>query len=82
MLGVAVTSVRLGVDIRPADAEAVGKALGIRRGGASLIRPDGIIAWRSVDATKDPAGPLTEALGKASSATRYCPSEERSARAP
>jgi 2-polyprenyl-6-methoxyphenol hydroxylase-like FAD-dependent oxidoreductase len=70
-LGVPVTSVRMGADMRPADAEAIGKALGIQRGGASLIRPDGIIAWRSIDFADDPALALIDALGKASSAAKY-----------
>jgi putative polyketide hydroxylase len=70
-LGVPVTSVRMGVDIRPTDAEAMGKAVGITRGGASLIRPDGIIAWRSIESAEDPVRALIDALGKASSATKY-----------
>jgi putative polyketide hydroxylase len=35
---------------------------GISDGGASLIRPDGFVAWRSTGQVKDPAGALRKAL--------------------
>jgi 2-polyprenyl-6-methoxyphenol hydroxylase-like FAD-dependent oxidoreductase len=35
---------------------------GISDGGASLIRPDGFVAWRSTAQVKDPAGALRKAL--------------------
>lgn len=34
----------------------------ITDGGALLVRPDGFVAWRSVDAVEDPAGALAGAL--------------------
>lgn len=37
-------------------------AYGISQSGASLIRPDGYLAWRSVDLPADPSAALTEAL--------------------
>ena len=36
--------------------------VGIKPDGALLVRPDGIMAWRSVETVADPAGTLTEAL--------------------
>jgi putative polyketide hydroxylase len=69
-LGVAVAGLHLGVEIRPEDPALFRKAFGIGAGGASLIRPDGVIAWRSVEAPQDPAGALTDALGEVSFAER------------
>jgi 2-polyprenyl-6-methoxyphenol hydroxylase-like FAD-dependent oxidoreductase len=65
----------LGIDVayvapEPADAASVRTAFGIAADGASLIRPDGYIAWRSVDLPEDPTGTLTSALATASSAAR------------
>ena len=69
-LGVAVAGLHLGVEIRPEDPALFRKAFGIGAGGASLIRPDGVIAWRSVEAPQDPAGALTDARGEVSFAER------------
>ncbi len=60
----------IGVDLQPVDSESFLRAFGISSGGASLIRPDGVIAWRTVDLVDDPAGALTEALAQVSSAPR------------
>ena len=59
---------RIGVDLQPTDGRAFREAFGISSGGASLIRPDGFIAWRSVELAHDPAGALTDALAQVSSA--------------
>jgi putative polyketide hydroxylase len=69
-LGVEVTCLRTGIDFRPSSAESFRKALGIGPGGASLIRPDGYIAWRALDLVEDPAEALTDALGRVSSAVK------------
>ncbi|MFE0027544.1 aklavinone 12-hydroxylase RdmE [Amycolatopsis sp. NPDC059021] len=37
---------------------------GLATGGASLVRPDGIVAWRSAEPSEDPAGELWNALGR------------------
>jgi hypothetical protein len=37
---------RIGTDITLASGD-LGDLLGIRAGGASLVRPDGFVAWRS-----------------------------------
>jgi 2-polyprenyl-6-methoxyphenol hydroxylase-like FAD-dependent oxidoreductase len=69
-LGIQLTSPRIGSDVQPADAEAFRAAFGIQAGGASLIRPDGHVAWRSVELPSDPTGALIEALRSVSCATR------------
>jgi 2-polyprenyl-6-methoxyphenol hydroxylase-like FAD-dependent oxidoreductase len=38
-------------------------AYGLAPEGASLMRPDGFVAWRAVEAPSDPAAALTQALG-------------------
>jgi hypothetical protein len=40
------------------------EAYGISRNGASLVRPDGFIAWRSQGDTADRVGVLREALAR------------------
>lgn len=45
-------------------------AFGIGPAGASLVRPDGYVAWRSCDLPADPAGALTDALRQVASAAR------------
>ncbi|GAA4545995.1 aklavinone 12-hydroxylase RdmE [Amycolatopsis samaneae] len=37
---------------------------GLAAGGASLVRPDGIVAWRAAAAPEDPAGELWNVLGR------------------
>jgi len=64
-LGIDVRGVRIGVDVQSGDLPALRGAFGIGEGGASLIRPDGHVAWRSVDLAGDPAAALAEALGTA-----------------
>ncbi len=50
-------------ELRPADA--LRRAFGLRAGGASLIRPDGVIAWRAIELAGDPAAVLAAALATA-----------------
>ncbi len=45
-------------------------AFGIRATGASLIRPDGYVAWRSIGLPTDPVGVLVDALSHVSSVTQ------------
>lgn len=61
-LGVPVTFTHLGLDAILTDPSAFTSAYGISTGGASLIRPDGYIAWRSVDETTDLTTTFTDAL--------------------
>lgn len=69
-LGIDVTCVGIGVDVLETEDAALRAALGLRTGGASLVRPDGYVAWRSLDLPDDPAVALREALGRLSSAVR------------
>ncbi|MDQ7249940.1 FAD-dependent monooxygenase [Dongia sedimenti] len=69
-LGIAVACVQLGVEPLPGDAVAVLVAFGLGRTGAALIRPDGVIAWRSTDSEAHPSEALIRALGIVSAATR------------
>jgi 2-polyprenyl-6-methoxyphenol hydroxylase-like FAD-dependent oxidoreductase len=50
------------------DSDEFRAAFGLRPGGASLIRPDGYIAWRSPDLPADPATELAEALARVAAA--------------
>jgi hypothetical protein len=69
-LGIPVQVLRLGVDVRAEDSVSMRKAFGIASGGASLIRPDGVVAWRSVELPDDPVASLADALAAVSSAAR------------
>lgn len=60
--GAPLTFVHIGTDATPVDPGAFRTAYGIQRGGATLVRPDGYIAWRAVTAPPDPLASLTAAL--------------------
>ncbi|MEZ4454205.1 MAG: FAD-dependent monooxygenase [Nannocystaceae bacterium] len=64
-LGIDLDVVRLGVDVRGDDLAA---AFGLEAGGASLVRPDGVVAWRTIAAPDDPAAALTQALAAVAAA--------------
>jgi hypothetical protein len=49
---------------------AFGEALGVSASGASLIRPDGHVAWRAHALPADPELTLMAALREVSSAAR------------
>ncbi|RKH19839.1 2,4-dichlorophenol 6-monooxygenase [Corallococcus sp. CA047B] len=66
--GLGLQCLRLGVDVWPLDADAFRESLGLGKEGASLIRPDGYVAWRSLDLPADAARVLTDALRRVSSA--------------
>ncbi len=69
-LGIAIDTVRPGDDYPLEDAASVRTAFGIGSGGASLIRPDGYVAWRAVDRPGDPQTELRDALATVSFAAR------------
>jgi len=69
-LGTGIKFVRIGLDGRPSIPAAYRTQLGLRPGGASLIRPDGYIAWRCPGWPADPAGDLTRALAQVSFSAR------------
>ncbi|MCS7478595.1 FAD-dependent oxidoreductase [Umezawaea endophytica] len=57
------------LDHRRVDVDGFRTAFGLHDGGATLVRPDGYIAWRSPDLPADPANALTSALRQVSFAT-------------
>ena len=62
-------SQELGIDIQFVAAD-VRDAYGIGLSGASVIRPDGYIAWRAADLPIGPARSLAQVLGQLSSAAQ------------
>jgi putative polyketide hydroxylase len=68
-LGPDVTFVHVGSDAKLADPDGFQTAYGTGPDGASLIRPDGYIAWRITSLPADPTAALTTALGQVSCAT-------------
>jgi hypothetical protein len=57
------------IDHRRIGVDGFRSAFGLHDGGATLVRPDGYIAWRSPDLPADPAGALTSALRRTSFAS-------------
>jgi putative polyketide hydroxylase len=55
--------------VDPVDPEAFLKAYGIGPEGASLIRPDGYVAWRAVEFPSNPVRELTDVFRRVSFAT-------------
>jgi hypothetical protein len=62
LLGINLVWVGIGDDVLPCDLEEFRKAFGLGTGGASLIRPDGYIAWRSIDTVTDRVHAIADAL--------------------
>lgn len=62
-LGVPLSAYRVGADVTGADDE-VQQAYGIGATGASLIRPDGVVAWRTGAAPDDPHTVLRSVLAR------------------
>jgi len=56
----AETGIRL--DCHVIDDSAFAPRYGLAPGGASLVRPDGIVAWRAKEPVEDPAGELRRVL--------------------
>lgn len=61
--------VRIGVDVTPLEDNAFQQAFGITASGATLIRPDGYIAWRARDSAEDPQQQLHAAFTRVASAS-------------
>ncbi|AKU93760.1 FAD-binding monooxygenase, PheA/TfdB family, similarity to 2,4-dichlorophenol 6-monooxygenase [Labilithrix luteola] len=66
-LGIDVHCVLVGSDVETTEEGAFRAAFGLEADGASLIRPDGYVAWRSVDLPADPVGALERALRQVAS---------------
>ncbi len=69
-LGIPVTYQQLGVDLKINAPQDFRTAFGITATGASLIRPDGYIAWRCTREPDDPTAALTDALALRAVANR------------
>jgi hypothetical protein len=67
-VGVEVKWVVIGGDLRLPDPQILRAAFGLGEGGASLVRPDGYVAWRSIALPQDPSRALADALRRVSSA--------------
>ena len=59
----AVTAYRIGADVIEAEGSLT-EALGISDSGAVLVRPDGFVAWRTVNADGSGGSILREVLGR------------------
>ena len=51
-------AVLVGVDVIPLEGESFEQRFGVAADGATLVRPDGIVAWRSTHMVDDPAACL------------------------
>lgn len=51
-----------GIAVEADDREAVRQAFGLGASGASLVRPDGFVAWRAQEIPENPQATLAEAL--------------------
>jgi 2-polyprenyl-6-methoxyphenol hydroxylase-like FAD-dependent oxidoreductase len=58
----AAGEVGVGVEAHQVGAEGFAARYGLGADGASLVRPDGFVAWRAESAPNDPAGELSSAL--------------------
>jgi 2-polyprenyl-6-methoxyphenol hydroxylase-like FAD-dependent oxidoreductase len=74
-LGVDVRFVLIGQEVTTDRPGSFGSAYGLEPDGASLIRPDGYVAWRSVSAPQDRPSALIDALTAA--AMPVLPQERR-----
>lgn len=68
--GITLRCARIGTDVAPTDPEAFRAAFGFGPNGASLVRPDGYVAWRSTTLPTNAVDTLTEALARVTSAAR------------
>lgn len=69
-LDVEVGFAEIGTDVTTVESDVFGTAYGLSGTGASLVRPDGYIAWRAVAVPEDPAVALTQAVVQAGDMTR------------
>ncbi len=64
--GVEIATVQVGIDVRFPDDRAFAAALGVAESGASLVRPDAIVAWRceSIGTAADLTSTLSQILAQ------------------
>lgn len=60
-----IYGVQVGKDISPADGDIFQRAFGVTGTGASLVRPDGYIAWRTLHMPSDAVKVLRNAFAQA-----------------
>jgi len=65
--GTDVLALRLGRDVHTPNPSELMRAFGLQAGGASLVRPDGYVAWRAIQLPANPDTALIEALAQAAS---------------
>ena len=70
VLGAGVQFVHIGTDVEAQEPHAFRAAYGLGSDGATLVRPDGYIAWRAVSAPDDKARELADALNRVSACDR------------
>lgn len=76
-LGIAIEFEQIGTDIEIGEPDTLEHAYGIESTGATLIRPDGYIAWRTPTAPPDPTRELATALATVAAATHGPVTESR-----
>ncbi|MEU3011921.1 FAD-dependent monooxygenase [Nocardia asteroides] len=76
-LDVAVGFVEIGTDVKTVEPNVFDTAYGLSGTGASLVRPDGYIAWRAVAVPEDPATALTQALAQVDNTARQTSAARR-----
>lgn len=69
-LATGLRAVLVGVDVELAAEESFEQRFGIGPDGATLVRPDGIVAWRSPGMAADPAACLAAALAQVAALAR------------
>ncbi len=69
-LDIHIKTVIVGTDVQVSDIGEFRMAYGLGPNGASLLRPDAYIAWRTHDMPANPGSALTEALGSVASAVK------------
>ncbi|MEO7066389.1 MAG: FAD-dependent monooxygenase [Rhodanobacter sp.] len=63
-LGISVEAILLGQEIELSEHASFARHFGISAKGACLVRPDGIVAWRSHDMPEAPATVITKVLNR------------------
>ncbi|MEO9078376.1 MAG: FAD-dependent oxidoreductase [Rhodanobacter sp.] len=61
-LGISVETIQIGQDLAPSDPASFAQHFGISAEGAFLVRPDGIVAWRSHDISEAPTMTIVNVL--------------------
>jgi hypothetical protein len=67
---VSITFAQIGTDAKPVEPHAFQTAYGVGPDGATLVRPDGYIAWRATTAPTDRTQALTTALSRTAAPAR------------